>query len=255
MEDYWKKKYLQYKNKYLQEAGKIVFDDCAKYTDRCNSPRLLIGTENGQKKILNTNSMQFTKLQEITINYFTNSILQKKINYNGKPIENIAEGIHVIGAGSYGSTISINDLLIKIIKIENVQLIQQVVDEAKIQIRITREQQRNGMQIMPPFFGVVTTNQTFSSLLLQSLHNEINYEPRVGNLFDIIIEPNTKVSYNQNNIIDPISEVDGNMIFILQEKMTMDAFSYFERNIDDDQKNNNLMEFNFRYDYGINNHS
>lgn len=46
--------------------------------------------------------------------------------------------------------------------------------------------------------------------------------------FDVLLEENMEITLNERNVSNNVLAVDENMIFFLQEKMTIDAFSYFQ---------------------------
>ena len=114
----------------------------------------------------------FTDDQKRDIDAFINFVLPFLVNPPGNEIvgPDIIEGLQVIGAGSFGVTLSYKELLIKILKIEQSTL-NAVANELNISGVLFYDNMGNRYQNVPPtinhIYGYLTSNQN----ILNQLHH------------------------------------------------------------------------------------
>lgn len=230
METSWKEKYEKYKNKYLQEAGKLTFSDCKKYSTRCISPRILLKSTKENKLVsLESASTQFSPLQEQTIQSFIKNFLPY-VKYNGKSIGNVETDLQVMGAGTFGVTIYAHDLLIKIIKLYEPNDSQATIT-SNLKLNATEisvlhdimsiQTQKNN--IMPNYYGYVSTNKDFPQYV-QSGSNR-----KYGSFHVSIPAKDALITFDTPLVDFPI---DNKLLFVFQHKATMSAADFFKNNTD-----------------------
>jgi serine/threonine protein kinase len=230
METSWKEKYDKYKKKYLQEAGKLTFSDCKKYSTNCISPRILLKSTKENKLVsLESASTQFSPLQEQTIQSFIKNFLPY-VKYNGKFIGNVETDLQVMGAGTFGVTIYAHDLLIKIIKLYEPNDSQaNITSNLKLnasEISVLHDLmsiQTPKNNIMPNYYGYVSTNKDFPQYVQRGSSR------KYGSFHVSIPAKDALITFDTPLVDFPI---DNKLLFVFQHKATMSATDFFKNNTD-----------------------
>jgi len=323
-EQYWKGKYLKYKMKYLQEmkGGKLTFARCDQWApQKCgldcvkNTHILLQKDNSGQEIPICSASTLFSDSQKATVDDFIKNILPY-LKVNGQHLENIEENMSVMGAGTFGISIYINDILIKIVRIANVD---EVIKELEINImreyekKTTREkardnareimkevvkeiteenskgyveqpekistvqtnkeifkeslkisakdimrqhitaktsetakeietmfdimkyQYKNNVNIMPDFYGYITSYYKFDDYA----HNGLTGRNNKYILSSLPNKSNVTIELPIETYINP----DPSLLFIIQQKATMNATKYFKQQITKNDLIANILKF------------
>ena len=150
MDDYYKKKYLKYKTKYLYGAG-------LQFNQNTSEPNKYTLVSN--IKSSNTDVLEFTKSQHDTIELFFTKIIPF-LSFKDKQL--VADKFDVIGHGGFGVVVANDDIVIKIIKLDTQRRIDLSTLETGVMSRL--RELGNGEEdynYISKYHGFITTQPSF----------------------------------------------------------------------------------------------
>lgn len=216
-------KYLKYKNKYLllKSGGSLSFiNEIVKPIEINNQTHY---------KSFGTQSTKFTDEQRQTIHNLIDYILPNLVMNGTNFTKDEIDGIEVMGAGTFGVTIYINDLLIKIVRMgdfTNEDLISNEL-ETLHNIFISTHVIVKGKENLSEYYGYLTSNDIVGKKM-DTIDNHIMSSPKLYNTHGIhstFSETSQKISINLDNIKEKL-HFSTDMVFLFMDKSSKDVITF-----------------------------
>jgi hypothetical protein len=221
----YKKKYLKYKNKYEKlKGGVIVFNNIS--TESGNLNTLLNTYQSGENLIYSQQMMMgnsFDKSQKKSIEAMINFFFAN-INYKEKQLGlDMIKEINTLGSGSFGTTISYNDLIIKIYPYKQIYEIHKEIENLENIFH-------TGIVVpdsINKYYGFISGKNILNLLKYNSFDNtQFNF---VTNLFN-----NPLFKFNIDKFITKITKIDPKLKTFFQNEICNNLIFTFHEKADND---------------------
>lgn len=230
----WKDKYTKYKTKYLDLqhdmliGGTLHFEKC-KMRQECGGVRGCVPTEYEllKKKTpmdfesLCVRSTIFDANQKMAIEDFVKYVIPN-MKMNGKLLGDVEKQIEVMHAGTFGVTVYVGDLLIKIINIS--KGLASAISEVSILINLEKAPEIGDYkESISEFFGYMTSNMKF--VLGIGKDNVV----QISDTYATNIPSSGESLSTAFETLPRVNHVDDSLLFLMQRRASISASAFAKR--------------------------
>lgn len=224
---YYVDKYKKYKSKYteLKHGGKLSYINELVKTSTVNGATIY--------EKLNSQSVIFTDDQRQTISNFVSIVLPNMTINNNKFTQADIDNVSVMGAGAFGVSIYVKNLLIKIIHVSKMSTPDAIIDEMRTldDIFLAHSDSNPDRKYLSEYFGYLTANNTIGNELNKiDKHLQRNAQLHKNTKIHCNLTSSGKLAINATNIMADVSKSSAvftnDVVFLFFDKALKDIRSY-----------------------------